>query len=213
MSLIFPNENLCYICKEKSNYINDFLCSECESRIEYVHKEVDIDSLFIDRCIYSAFYNRFMKELVHWFKFNNKSYLYKPLAEIMIKTIEFKELIKDIDIILYVPIHRRKEAIRGYNQSQLLAIYISKKLNLPLSSNNLTKYKWTKEQNQLKRRERQMNLKDSFKVRNQEELINKNILLIDDILTTGATFDECGRVLKDSGAKGIVGLALTSGKI
>lgn len=213
MSLLFPNERICYVCKEKSNYINNYLCSECESRIIYIYKEVDIDSQFVDRCIYCVFYNRFMKELVHGFKFNNKSYLYKLLAEIMVGTIEFKELIDDIDMIMYVPIHRRKEAIRGYNQSELLAGYISKKLDLSLSSNNLIKYKWTKEQNQLKRQERQMNLKDSFKIKNPEEVINKNVLLIDDILTTGSTFDECGRTLKNSGAKRIVGLALTSGRI
>ncbi len=77
----------------------------------------------------------------------------------------------------------------------------------------MTKHKWTKEQNQLRKLERQNNLKDSFKIKNPNEIINKRILLIDDIITTGATFDECGEVLKNNGAREVVGLALTSSKI
>ena len=213
MSLLFPTQNLCYMCREKSYNIKDYMCNECDSRIEYLHKEVDIGSQYISKTYYSVFYNRFIKELVHRFKFNNKSYLYKPLAEIMIETIDLLEIKNEIDIICYVPIHRRKEAIRGYNQSELLAKYISSKFNVPLSKNNLVKHKWTKEQNQLKKIDRQDNLKGSFKIRNPGEFISKKVLLIDDIITTGATFDECGKVLIKNGASEVVGLALTSSKI
>lgn len=212
MSLLFPTRNLCYMCKEKSYYINNYICGECKDRLAFMHKEVDIGSQYISKTFYSVFYNRFIKELVHSFKFNNKSYLYKPLAEIMLETADLIEIMKDIDLIIFVPIHRRKEAIRGYNQSELLAKYISDKVNIPLSKNNLIKHKWTKEQNQLKRQERQNNLKDSFKIKNPNEIVNKRILLIDDIITTGATFDECGKVLKNNGAGEVVGLALTSSK-
>lgn len=212
MSLLFPTQNLCYMCKEKSNYISNYICSECRDRLEYTHREVDIGSDYIVKTYYSVFYNRFIKELVHRFKFNNKSYLYKPLAEIMLETIDELDIANDIDLILYVPIHRRKEAIRGYNQSELLAMFISNKTNKPLSKKNLIKHRWTREQNQLKKIERQDNLKDSFKIKNPNEIINKRILLIDDIITTGATFDECGKILKNSGAREVVGLALTSSK-
>lgn len=212
MSILFPTQNLCYMCKEKSNYISNYICSECRDRLEYTHREVDIGSDYIVKTYYSVFYNRFIKELVHRFKFNNKSYLYKPLAEIMLETIDELDIANDIDLILYVPIHRRKEAIRGYNQSELLAMFISNKTNKPLSKKNLIKHRWTREQNQLKKIERKDNLKDSFKIKNPNEIINKRILLIDDIITTGATFDECGKILKNSGAREVVGLALTSSK-
>ncbi len=212
MGLLFPTQNLCYMCKEKSYYIDNYICGECKERLVYMHKEVDIGSQHISKTYYSVFYNKFIKELVHSFKFNDKSYLYKPLAEIMLETIDLIGIKKDIDLIFYVPIHRRKEAIRGYNQSELLAKYISENINTPLSKNNLIKHKWTKEQNQLRKLERQNNLKDSFKIKNPNEIINKRILLIDDIITTGATFDECGKVLKINGAGEVIGLALTSSK-
>lgn len=212
MSLLFPTTNLCYMCKEKSYSIKNYICNECRDRIAFRHKEVDIFSKYISKSYYSTHYNKFIKELIHGFKFNNKSYLYKPLAEIILETIYLTDLIEEIDIIAFVPIHKRKEAIRGYNQSELLAVYISEKTNITVSKNNLVKSKWTKEQNQLNKSERHDNLTNSFKVKKSPEFLGKRILLIDDIITTGATFHECGKVLIESGAKEVIGLALTSGK-
>ena len=210
-NLLFPSRNMCYLCKERTEYLLGFTCSDCREEIVYKNKEVDINSTYIDKVIYAVSYNRFIKEIVHDFKFNRKSYLYKPLAEILIKTMNALE-ISDIDIIMFIPIHRRKEAIRGYNQSELLAKYIAKNLDLAISKDNLIKSKWTKEQNTLNRIERLTNLKDSFIIKNPAEIHNKNILLLDDILTTGTTFEECGRLLKENGAKSVRALALTSNR-
>lgn len=211
ISLLFPTRDLCYLCKEKTEYLVGFACSDCREQIIYRNKEVDMNLSYVDRAIYAVSYNRFIKEIVHSFKFNRKSYLYKPLAEILINTIDNLK-INDIDMIMFVPIHSRKEAIRGYNQSELLAKYIADNFELPISNGNLKKVKWTKEQNTLNRIERLVNLRDSFTVKNPAELYNKNILLVDDIMTTGTTFNECGRLLKVNGAKSVTALALTSNR-
>ncbi len=130
----------------------------------------------------------------------------------MLKTIYEKDISKDIDLIMYIPSHRRKEAKRGYNQSELLATFIAKRIDIEVSHNNLSKIKDTKDQNKLNRIERQENLLGSFKLKNREEIKDKRILLIDDIITTGSTMKECSRVLINNEAREVIGLALTSSK-
>jgi len=211
-NLLFPTKDLCFLCKTRINYVQGYICSDCKNALEFLNKEVNINSDFVDKTYFTLSYNKFTKELVHRFKFNNHSYLYKPLAILMSKTI-VEKYIADIDLIMFVPIHWRKEAIRGYNQSELLANYISQLINIPISRKNLIKKRWTKEQNTLDRISRLKNLKDSFYIKNPSELYNKNILLIDDIITTGSTFDECSKVLKNNGVKSITALALTSNRL
>ena len=211
ISLLFPTRELCYLCKDKSPYLTAFVCSECSERLEFVYREVDISSQYIKRTFFALSYNSYLRELIHDFKFNGKSYMYKPFAEIMIEAIKRTD-INYIDLIMYIPIHRRKEAIRGYNQSELLAKYISQKLQIQLSKGNLRKTTWTKEQNTLNRVQRLINLKNSFSISNTEEIQGKRILLIDDLITTGATFNECSKLLIESGAREVIALALTSSK-
>lgn len=210
--LIFPSHNMCYLCKERENDIKDFICSGCREYLEIINRKIEIDSPDIDWVYYSLVYNRKMKEMVTQYKFHKKSYLYKPLGRLMLDTINFYDLKDQVDLIVYVPMHRRKEAIRGYNQCQLLANILSKELDIPISHNNLYKIKNTKSQNKLDKSHRLDNLKDSFGLKDSLEIKNKRILLLDDIITTGSTMAECGKVLKIGGAKNIIGLALTSSK-
>ncbi len=211
-SLLFWSKNWCFFCKEGNDFITDYICCDCKDNLEILNREIDLDSVNIHKAFYVLGFNRFIKEMVYDFKFNGKSYLYKPLAQIMVDSITELNLNQGIDYIYFVPSHIRKEAIRGYNQSELLAKYISGELDLELSKNNLIKYRHTKEQNKLNRSGRVSNLKDSFKIKRSEEIRGKSILLVDDIVTTGSTFIECAKVLKESGAKEITVLALTSSK-
>lgn len=207
---LFPQRYICLFCKDNIAIDNDYICTSCKGLIEFANREIDLNLPNLEKVYYSVLYNRFIREKIHSFKFEGKSYLYKPFGEILLSTIMDKGLDKRIDAIIYVPIHRRKEALRGYNQSQLLGEYISKKLNIPILKKHLLKTKWTKDQNKLGRIERQGNLKDSFKTNNIKDFKGKEILLIDDIITTGTTLEECSKPLIESGAKRIYGLVLTS---
>lgn len=211
-ALLFPTRNLCYLCMETKESLDEHICKDCLDFLEMIHREVQLDSPFINKAYYTLIYNRYMREIVADFKFNQKSYLYKPLANLMIKTIEEKNLVNDIDLISYIPSHRRKEAKRGYNQAELLATYIGKELSIKVSHNNLIKLKHTRDQNKLHKFERHKNLIDSFRVKNRDEFRNKRILLIDDIITTGATMEECSKELIKNEARTVIGLALTSSK-
>lgn len=211
-SLLFPTKHICLFCKEKNGSIKGYICKECYENLEVLNREVKIDSIYINRIYYSLSYNRFIREMMKNYKYNGKNYLYKPFGEIMLKTIENKKIAEDIDIIIYIPTHKRKEALRGYNQAELLAVYISKNLEKPLLRQNLIKTKWTKEQSHSNKIDRIINLKGSFQIKDPSEIEGKRILLVDDIITTGVTMDECSRVLINNGAKEVIGIALTSSK-
>lgn len=209
-NILFPQEYICLFCKQANSSRKGYICENCMALIEFIDREVDLKFPHIQNIHYSTLYNRFIREKLHAFKFGGKSYLYKPFGEILIYTIEEKGLDKDVDCIAFVPVHKRKEALKGYNQSYLLAMYISKRLNIPLLNNHILKIRNTKDQNKLGKRDRQKNLKDCFKTINTKDFKGKEILLIDDIITTGTTMQECSKVFIENKASKVHGLALTS---
>lgn len=115
-------------------------------------------------------------------------------------------------LITFTPLYWRRQAQRGYNQSELLAQEVSKRVNLPVID-LLIKTKQTKRQADLSGKERRENLKQVFKAKSEKLKVikGKTIILIDDVYTTGSTLNECGRVLKKAGAKAIWGLVISRG--
>jgi ComF family protein len=210
---MFFMEDICLICKDKKPDYRTYICNDCYINLEIVDKENYMDLQYIKKTYYSVLYNRYLREQMTNYKFNGKSYLYKVFGEIMVDTIKKKEIQCQTDLIIYIPSHRRKEALRGYNPAELLASYISKDLKIPVSKESLVKNKWTKDQSKLNRLDRTTNLTDSFYIKNKEEIKGRKILLIDDIITTGATLQEVSKVLIQNGVKEIIGLTLTASKI
>lgn len=115
-------------------------------------------------------------------------------------------------IITFVPLHPARFARRGYNQAEILAEVVSQRLKIP-SLNLLRKVKNTKRQVGMVGRKRRQNLKGVFRIRNSKkpEIKGKKIIIIDDIATTGATLNECAKVLKEAGAKEVWGLVIALG--
>ena len=109
--------------------------------------------------------------------------------------------IEQFDYLTPIPLHPTRKRERGYNQSLLLAYKISKTYNISLNINFLIKTKNTKNQSLLSKKERWTNITGAFKIKNSNEVKNKSILIIDDLLTTGATSSEAAKVLKSAGAK------------
>ncbi|MGO1469243.1 MAG: ComF family protein [Tissierella sp.] len=211
LEFVFPTKDICYFCRSEDSKVENYICKSCNDKVARVHKEVFLGDVNIERCFYTTIYDSFMKDIIKKFKFNDKSFLYKALADILLETI-YKENIKDkIDIISFVPSHRRKEAVRGYNQVELLAKFISKELDLPIF-NGLFKARHTPDQHFLDELGRRKNLKDAFRVRNKEEIKGKRILLLDDILTSGSTMKMCAKELIKNEAKTVFALALTSSR-
>ncbi len=118
---------------------------------------------------------------------------------------------KNIDCVIPVPLNKRKERERGYNQSDFVAKGISSIINVPVFSDVVRRVKYTVTQTHLNAQERKKNIAEAFAVTQSEKIKNKNILIVDDIITTGSTIQETAKVLMDSGATkviaGSVGLA------
>lgn len=210
--LLFPKDGFCYICRDESKDLDHSLCMECRWRIEEIHREFKIDSPYLESCHSSLFYNNFTKDAIHRFKFEDKSYLYRTFHSYMLETVRRNKII-DFDIVIPVPVHPRKEAIRGYNQAFLLAKPLAMEVNRPILKDCLVKSRWTREQNTLSAYERKRNLLGSFKVRKRERILGKRILLIDDIFTTGSTLKVCSETLMKAGAASVTALTLTSTKL
>ena len=121
-----------------------------------------------------------------------------------------KDFPNKIDYIAPVPMHLRKMRRRGFNQSLLMAVALSKKTGIPIVKNLLRKNKHTKNQISLVGKERKKNLKNAFifNFDHKDLVINKNILIIDDVFTTGTTINECAKILKDQKAKKVFALTI-----
>lgn len=106
----------------------------------------------------------------------------------------------DYDVVVPVPLHRRRLRWRGFNQSALLAAELARRLGLPLAIGNLRRVRATPPQSARTRKARLKNVAGAFLVRNPKRILGRRVLLVDDVVTTGATVEECARVLLGAGA-------------
>ena len=143
------------------------------------------------------------------YKFDDNPYLYKTFCEIFVKNKKVCGFLQNYDIIIPVPMYRKKKNKRGYNQSELIAKEIARRLgNIEFKNDILIKIKNTPKQSSLNKEQRMINLKNVYKVHNELFIKNKNVLIFDDIYTTGSTANECAKTLKEAGAKNIAILTI-----
>ena len=177
LDIIYPYDNKCIICG-----VEGFLgiCSKCKSEIKRVLQQEEIMAY--------GYYGGVLKKLILNLKYHKSFIAGKVLADLLCQIIIEKKL--SIDCICYVPISKDSLKKRGFNQCSVLAKNISSILDIPVID-CLVKVKETKEQKLLGKEERMKNILDAFEIKNKEKLFKKNILLIDDVYTTGATINEC----------------------
>jgi len=135
-----------------------------------------------------------------------------PLSGLLIKYLDEDPFGIDsgkVALITMVPLYRDRERERGFNQSQLLAALVAKHYNIPFKENILVRTRKTRPQFDLKKSERFTNVVGAFRMSREENISGKTILLIDDILTTGATVSECAKALKEGEAKRVFVLTLS----
>ena len=149
-----------------------------------------------DEHLYIFKYEGITRRYILKYKFQEKSYLYKTFVNFLLKNQKFFEIIKSYDTIIPVPISKKRQKERGYNQSYLLAKDIAKKTGINIEINCLIKNKNIIEQSKLNKEDRVQNIQGVYELRNCENLNNKKIILLDDIYTTGSTVNECCKILK-----------------
>ncbi len=224
LDIIFPIH--CIDCKKEGSWF----CENCQAKIrlqdEYVcpicEKVITPDGQTCLSCkkkyslnglvIASSYTQSSIAKAVHLFKYRFIQDLHVSLGDLLVKVLRKTELPLP-DLILPVPLHKRRLRWRGFNQSALLAEQISTKLlpGIILSTNNTTliRNRYTSPQMKIKKySERQKNISGSFSVSPDVNIKNKTILLVDDITTTGSTIFECARVLKLAGAKEVFAIVI-----
>ncbi len=222
---IFPETFTCVFCGDEIFDDNKYAtCEKCNNKLPFITgktcekcgEPLNNMANFCDRCqnahhtfnkCCSVFvYQDEIKNKIQNFKFWNNKYFGKPFAEYMANC--YRKNSFSCDLVIPVPIHQKRLKERGYNQSEILAKYISQILNLPLNTASLQKIKQTKDQVDLDFKERKSNLEGAFKVFEKQQIKGKTILLVDDVFTTGSTLDACCDVLFKAGAKAVFGLTL-----
>jgi len=228
-NLVFPLR--CLICgRDISQYETMPLCEEHLSKIWLIEKpfctvcgrklvsEMMIETVcskcreakwHFDRLYSATIYTDVMQELVHFYKYKMRYYLAEPFAALMAQFMDHYIDPKKVDFIVPVPLHWRRYLFRGFNQAFEIVRRLNKNYFLKISRGNLRRIRYTTPQVSLSPLKRKENILGAFKVINPEEFQGKNILLVDDVFTTGATVDECSRVLKQAGAGEVIGFTLT----
>lgn len=204
ISLIFPE--LCQACA-KSLYRNEeIICADCLYHLPYTnfHQQAEnaVAQQFWGRVpveaasamLYFTKASR-VQNLMHQLKYKNKPEVGVYLGRLAGKRLLENPIFAAADMIIPVPLHQQKQLKRGYNQSLSFAEGLSEKMLLPVENQNLLKITGTESQTKKSRISRYENMKEVFWVKNPEKLVGKHILLVDDILTTGATLEACCTVL------------------
>ncbi len=186
------------------------LCRDCEESLP-VLKRREFTNPAGDSTgkVFSAFdYEEGIRWAIHNLKFNDRPGNAAALVSLALPRVKqfFFEgqspcsQVPKYDIIIPVPTHFRRKQQRGYNQSELLAKNLAKQTGMSVCTKALVKNLNTPPQSSLGRGERLKNLKEAFRVKHPEEISGKRVLLVDDVMTTGTTLEQCGRVLIEAGA-------------
>ena len=164
------------------------LCGDC---LGSVH--------LFDRARATGFYQGLIREVIHRFKYGGKTFLVRPLARMLIGPARELTRLHRIDTIVPVPLHYRRLRQRGFNQASLLARRLGSLLQIPVDYSSLNRTRWTDPQIGLSRRQRAENVRGAFSLKATENLRGKGVLLVDDVLTTGETVNQCVKVLRKAG--------------
>lgn len=200
LSLIYPPK--CVFCGtviDKSD-----ICEECEKTLPFTKGDSIYQKFpFVDKCISPLYYKDYVRRAVLRFKFAGCSCYSRRLGGIMSECAENNLDCGSIDMISCIPLSRKRMHDRGYNQAELLAKEISKKVGVEYLP-TLKKIRHNTAQSTIKdSKQRAANVIGAYRVIDAEEVKGKYILLVDDVVTTGSTVSECARILKKSGAKAV----------
>lgn len=219
--LVFPQSIYCVICGKYIDSKRKYaLCSHCIKRMNFKYTEFDWgdkeSNHYLDYGFSAMGYGMYERRLIFNLKYNGKTYMAPILADIIYDAIYCKvaetggSCLFEGDIIIPVPIHRRRLNERGFNQTEKIARHLGEKLLIPVESKALVRDRQTGAQRALSMKDRQLNMQNAFKVlkHREKDIQDKIIILLDDIYTTGSTMLSCAKCLKEHGAKKIYGITL-----
>ena len=207
----------CILCEARDQPTENNICQRCWDNLPRVNPVCLEPSAFEKSLQKKAFFDKSAavwqysdsaQEIIHLLKYDSHRRLSESLGRAMgnvaLKLTEYAQA----DCILPVPLHRVKYREREFNQSFLLSHYVSKIIKIPVNSNALLRVRHTNPQANLTAEKRRFNVEDAFAVNDKAFVNGAVVIIIDDVITTGSTINECAKELKQAGAKQV--LALTA---
>lgn len=219
LNLLFPSR--CPLCERISDsYVFNPICSHCWGMIQKYNgpscricgiPTISEETTVCESCVkkeqhfsktlYYGLYDGTLRKAIHHLKFHGIKRFSKPLSSLLLELP-----LPHVDVIIPVPLHLKRLRQREFNQTALIGKHLSKKLHIPMLTDCLIKVRETAAQTSLKRDERLKNVKNAFSV--LKNLDGKDVLLLDDVITSGATVRECSKELARAGARDVIVLAL-----
>lgn len=210
----FKNKPICVCCNQRiredemeviENGIG--ICKICFEDFKPVPKDSPFEGTENVDYFFSAFYyNDKMKKLIYRYKFAREERIGELFSNMLSDYLKDADNIKTFDCVTPIPLYRKRFLSRGFNQADILAKGIAKRLSLPYN-NCVHRWRETKVQSLLKRAERGKNTNGAF-ITDKIRVKDKNILLVDDVVTTGATMNSCAEELRQKGVMRVVGVSL-----
>ncbi len=192
------------------------LCASCQNELtliapQWVHKHVleRIENRAIDQLVVALEFNAVVQTLIHHLKYQSMGNIGTALGEWIAPIVQ--EGLPNLSSagIVPIPLHPKRRKERGYNQSEKIATGLSSQMHIPLIPGALKRHRYTQSQTKLNRVERQQNVQDAFEVPNAG-ILPPTVLLVDDVVTTGATLNACAKVLKEAGVVQVIGIAVAT---
>ena len=218
LEFVFPSNIKCIFCDNEVNESEFCVCDACEELINTVDKTcrtcgvpVHSEADYCIRCLDNkrefeyarsplVYFGR-VKSAIHAFKYDNKKYLAPHFAKLMVSSYnKLVNLVGEFDFLLPVPLHEKRLKQRGYNQAELIANELSKLVEVEVLTDVIERVKNTESQTTHTRDERIKNMEKAFIISNKNKIKNKNVLIVDDVLTTGATTECIAKLLKKNKA-------------
>ena len=224
--LLYPR--ICPGCGQHSDRPGRFLCWSCFSTVELLDKGLcdicgnplagDPQARFLcdycrtrkpafDRARSAARFNGVVRDMLHSFKYKNALWLAEDISDIMYGALTVWFDVKQIDVVVPVPLFRTRQRERSYNQARVLADILARRLDRRLDEYSLRRIRATETQTHYNSAQRRTNIRGAFKVTRPRWVKGRKVLLVDDVMTTGATLNACAKELKDSGARQILAIS------
>ena len=201
---------VCVDCWSKIKWLKAPYCSKCSRPLSSTLQDIPIllcpecrrQNFYFKKAFIPTLYEGVMKKVIHLLKYNKKMGIMRSLKKIIKSYFDHLDFsFSHLDLVVPIPLHRRKLKERGFNQAELIARVIARHLQVRLTKGNLKRVKATITQTTLSRKERRKNIKEAFEIKDKDGFQAKNVLLVDDVYTTGTTIKEAARVLKEAGVK------------